>query len=266
LLAESSNEPAASLAVILSRILNIPKHYYLSHPEYQLSNTKLEALNDGLEGLLKGIPLPYLTGEQEFFGIDFHVNQNVMIPRPETELLITTALKWLLKQKGNVHAADIGTGTGCISIAISRNYPDIRFTSTDRSFDALKIARKNVSRYNLNEKIFLVQTDLLKGIGQQFDCIFANLPYIPSSRLHKLAVSRFEPELALDGGSDGFRIIEKLLKQSRNRIKENGFILLEIDDSHSQIAEKKSLKIFPSASIRIMEDLAGKPRLLTINV
>ena len=217
-----------------------------------------------LKDLLNNKPLAYITGEQEFYGYTFKINQNVLIPRPETELLITIARDWLILKTGLIHAVDIGTGSGCIAISLAKLINNIRFAATDKSIAALSLCRKNLIKLNVSEKIQLIQTDLLSGISTKFDCIIANLPYIPQKRLNSLDVSRFEPLIALDGGSDGFRLIDKLLNQSRIKIKSDGLILLEIDDTHTEIALKSSQMIFPSASIKILNDLSNKPRFLKI--
>lgn len=217
-----------------------------------------------LEALSAGKPLAYITGKREFFGLDFYVNPNVLIPRPETELLVSAALTWLGEQDSTIQAADIGTGSGCISVSIAKHHQYIQFTATDISLRALRVAKKNILFHELNNRIHLVQADLLNGIRTQFDCIIANLPYIPSGIYHALAVSHYEPKIALDGGKNGFYFIEHLLRQSRDRIKPEGLILLEMEAGQSEIARRKSQQYFPTASIKILNDLTGKPRLISI--
>jgi len=149
-------------------------------------------------------------------------------------------------------------------LSLANLIKDIKFIATDKSFAALSLCRKNLIKFKLNEKVKLIQTDLLSGISTKFDCIIANLPYIPQKRLNFLNVSQFEPLIALDGGPDGFRLIDRLLFQSRNIIKSDGLLLFEIDDSHGEIALKRSQTLYPSASIKILNDLSNKPRFLQI--
>ena len=238
----------------------------MSHPEIILTPEEESKLNSLLNRLLSGEPLPYLIEQQEFFGINFKVSPDVLIPRPETELLVEFALDWLLKRKKQILIADVGTGSGCIAVAIAKQIPSVKITGIDFSYKALQIAKENVIRQELEIQINLVQSDLLKGLRGQFDCICANLPYIPTDTLSLLAVKNFEPLAALDGGKDGLRYIKPLLKQSKNRIKPNGLILLEIESTQFQSVLNLAAIVFPAASIRIHTDLAGLPRLVKIQL
>jgi len=219
-----------------------------------------------LNRLLSGEPLPYITGKQEFFGYEFEITSDVLIPRPETELLVEIALDCLKKRIGKILAADVGTGSGCIAISICRDLPAIEMIGTDVSFNALKIAQINAKKHGIEEHFNLVQTNLLSGLQGQFDCLCANLPYIPGSILSTLAVKEFEPLIALDGGQDGFKYIKPFLHQSKHKVKPDGFLLLEIEASKSQIFLDLSASIFPKASIKIHSDLAGLPRIAQIEM
>jgi release factor glutamine methyltransferase len=246
--------------------LNKPAHFGISHPEITLSPEEEKKLDSLLDRLLSGEPLPYITGVQEFFGLDFLITPDVLIPRPETELLVNFALNWLQKRKGNNLVADVGSGSGCIAVSIGKNLQAVKIIATDYSFNALMIAQENIKRHNLDKRLNLVQADLLAGLRCRFDCICANLPYIPTEILSNLAVLKFEPVSALDGGQDGLRYIEQLLYQSRSMIKPDGLILLELEANHSQSFSDLATSIFPSASIKIQTDLAGFPRLATIEL
>lgn len=210
--------------------------------------------------------MPYLIENQEFFGINFKVTPDVLIPRPETELLVEFAMDWLRKKKNDVLIADVGTGSGCIAVAIGRYMPSTRIIGIDYSFDALQIANENIKRQGLENQINLVHADLLSGLAVRFDCICANLPYIPTEKLSKLAVKKFEPEAALDGGEDGLRYIKPLIYQSRYRINPDGLILLEIESTQFQSVFDLAAIVFPEASIKIHNDLAGFSRLLQIHL
>jgi release factor glutamine methyltransferase len=216
--------------------------------------------------LLGGEPLPYLTEKQEFFGIDFKVTPDVLIPRPETELLVEFALDWLQKKKNKTLIADVGTGSGCIAVALGKHLSSAGIIGTDFSFDALQIAKDNIDRQALENQINLVQTDLLAGLTVKFDCICANLPYIPTKTLSTLKVGNFEPWDALDGGEDGLRFIKPLLNQSKKCIKPDGLILLEIESSLSHFVFELAAVVFPDSSIKIHNDLARLPRLVQIQL
>ena len=159
---------------------------------------------------------------------------------------------------------DVGTGSGCIGIALAVNNPEIMILMTDISQAALDVAQRNVEKYGLSDRVEFHQTDLLAGISRQFDLICANLPYIPSQMLKQLPVSEREPLLALDGGMRGTDLISRLLVQSRNYLSPGGLLLLEIEAS--QGAEVKSMvsTIFPAGQIEILKDLSGRDRCIEL--
>ena len=262
----ASEEPASSINALIGFVLNKPVHFGISHPETSLSAAEETCLNGLLDRLLSGEPLAYLIGRQEFFGIDFKVTPDVLIPRPETELLVEKAVDWLQTRRGKVLVADVGTGSGCIAAAICSQIPSAKVVGTDFSYNALQIAKKNIQSLELENRISLVQSDLMAGLQGQFDCICANLPYIPSEILSSLRVKKFEPLAALDGGLDGLKYFGPLLYQSQTRLKPDGQVLLEIETTRSQAVIELAALVFPSASIRIHHDLAGLPRLVQIQL
>lgn len=258
------DEPVSSIYALVSFVLKKPNHFGISHPEYSLDENQLTFLESLLTRLLDGEPLPYLTGKQEFFGLEFIISKRVVIPRPETELLVSLALNWLRNRPPPVLAADVGTGSGCIAISICSHLPAPQFIATDISFDALQTSAQNLEKHKLKKRIQLVQTYLLEGLAGKLDCICANLPYIPSGRLPNLQVSKYEPISALDGGHDGLYFIKKLLEQSHSRISTNGVIFLEIDFSQEKEISNLAKSFFPAASIKIRNDLADLPRIVII--
>ena len=259
-------EPTSSINAIIGFALNKPAYFGISNPEFVLSTAEETMLDSLLSRLLSGEPLPYITGKQEFFGFDFKVTSDVLIPRPETEMLVEYALGWLQKRGGRNLVADVGTGSGCIAVSIGNNLPTAKIIGTDFSNNALQISRVNIKRHELDGQINLVQTDLLAGLQVQFDCICANLPYIPSDTLSELSVRKFEPISALDGGRDGLRHIKPLLYQSKTRVKPDGLILLEIEATQSHSVIDLAATVFPAASIRIHSDLSGLPRLIQVQM
>ena len=256
----------SSVYALIGFVLNKPAHIGLSHPEIYLSTSNEKELYALFYRLLAGEPLPYLIGKQEFFGIDFNVTPDVLIPRPETELLVEFALDWLKKKIGRILIADVGIGSGCISVAIGIHLANASIIGTDFSFKALRVAKGNIKNNKLENQIQLIQTNLLAGLSAQFDCICANLPYIPSKTLATLPVKNYEPLSALDGGEDGLRFIEPLLYQSKRVIKPGGLMLLEIESTLSPSVFDMASFVFPDASIKIYNDLAGLPRLVQINL
>lgn len=258
--------PVVETYAIASFVLSRSKEWIISHPEFDLSSQIMKKMNSLISRLQCGEPLPYLLGKQSFFGLEFEVTPDVLIPRPETELLVEEAIHWLQLHPRRHHMMDVGTGSGIIPITLADYFDDLHAHAVDISTNALDVANRNVLKYNLQERIKTYPSDLLSGITKTFDLITANLPYIPSPRLSSLAVSRFEPLEALDGGPDGFKLINLLLGQAPKNIKPGGLLLLEIDDSQVLLANNAATKFLPSAKITVINDLAQKPRLLRIQV
>ncbi len=259
-------EPLSSLYALTAYVLKRPPHFGISHPEYLLTETDRDRLDSLLAQLTNGTPLPYITGKQEFFGLEFEITPDVLIPRPETELLVSQAVDWLKSHPNRRRCLDVGTGSGCIAVSVCANVPDARFVITDKSFPALQTAKKNIEKHEMGSRISLAQMDLLQGLSAQFDCLCANLPYIPSGRLPELAVSRQEPLTALDGGEKGLDLIERLIHQSTRLVKSGGLILLEIDCSQPEAVIELAGIYFPDAEVRIENDLAGLPRTVIIQL
>lgn len=258
----NSDTAGQDAQVLLAHILGKNRAWVLAHLEYELTPRQTTDFKQAVEKLSQSIPLPYILGEWEFYGRKFHLTPNVLIPRPETELLIETALAWLKANPKRQTVLDVGTGSGIIAVTLAAEVPDLKVTGSDVSLDALEAARENAAKHNTT--ISFIESNLLSNIDQSFDLICANLPYIPSQNLKKLAVFGKEPTLALDGGSDGLDLIRELLDQATSHLNPGGLMLLEVDASHTTTAPKAAQKVFPKADIAIKKDLAGHTRLLTI--
>ena len=259
-----SQSPGLDAQVLLAHILDKKRAWVLAHPEYILTEYQKVAFQMSLNALMHGIPLPYIIGEWEFFGLPFKVSPDVIIPRPETELLVERAIAWLQANPKRRNMAEAGTGTGCISISIAKYIADINITAIDISFSALKIAELNAFRHEIDGQIAFMKNDLLNKLKGPFDLICANLPYIPSERLPSLDIYGKEPTLALDGGEDGLAAIGRLILDAPSKLSKGGLILLEIDESHAEKAQNLAQEAFPEASIEVQSDLAGLTRLLLI--
>jgi release factor glutamine methyltransferase len=259
-----SETPGLDAQVLLAHICRRDKSWLLAHPEAALTPDQAAALEESLKQLLEGIPLPYVLGEWEFYGRRFKVTPDVLIPRPETELLVETALECLRAHPDRRRAAEAGAGSGIISISLAAEIPELKITATEISPPAASVARENVARYDLEGQITLLADDLLTHQPGPFDLIAANLPYIPTGTLHRLPIYQREPTLALDGGEGGLDLIERLLEQAAARLSPGGLALLEIESGQSQSASFLAKRIFPEAIIRVLPDLAGKPRLLRV--
>lgn len=256
--------PALEAQALLSHVLNKPRTWILAHPEEQIPSSLFAHLDQLLNRLINREPLPYLLGQWEFFGLRFFISPAVLIPRPETELIIETALKWLQLHPKRRKVADVGCGSGCIGITLAYHLPDLSVIASDISYPALQLAKKNVSLHHVENHVQLVQTDLLSSLSCTFDLICANLPYIPTQMLLSLPVAKHEPILALDGGEDGLEVIRRLLQNIRQSVKPGGLILLEIESSQKESSLALASSLLPEAAINCIHDLSDHPRLLTI--
>ncbi|MGH2582760.1 MAG: peptide chain release factor N(5)-glutamine methyltransferase [Anaerolineales bacterium] len=263
-LASQSESYGLDAQVLMAHILEKDRAWILAHSEAILNDSLASAWEAALQRLEAGEALPFLLGEWEFFGLKLKVTPDVLIPRPETELLVEVAIVWIRQHPARRRAADVGTGSGCIPVAIAMHIPDAQLIAGDLTAATLEVARANVERYDLQERIQLVKSDLLQDIPGQFDVTTSNLPYIPSERLAELDVSKREPHIALDGGADGLRFIEPFLQQSAARLAPGGLVLAEIDASLESAVMELAKIHWPTAQIEVRKDLAGLPRLLVI--
>lgn len=234
--------------------------------ELAISSAERQRLDEDVSLLCDGVPLPYVMGEWSFYGLDFHITPAVLIPRPETELLVEEALHWLGGQKWltrpNIY--DIGTGSGVIAISIAKNQMPCSVTASDISPEALEVCKTNILKHGLTQTVKAVCTDGIPDDASGIDLLCANLPYIPSSTVDTLKVTRFEPRLALDGGDDGMGIIEKVLKKSAPVMNPHSLMLFEIEERQYTPAIVLAQKYFPHSTMNVLKDLGGKDRLLRI--
>lgn len=226
-------------------------------------------------------PKQYRQGYTEFYKLKIKLTPAVLIPRPETELIVDYVLSALgsdpklgfsaptrleISNAKGPTLVDIGTGSGCIPVAVAKNSTNLKIIAIDISPAALEVAQKNAALHGVTRKIFFVENDLLNNFKQSPDIITANLPYIPSARLKLIdpMVRDFEPKLALDGGYDGFELYRKLFAQMKNQNIKPQLFIGEIDEEQSEIAKVEAKRYFPEAHFEIKKDLAKKDRFLVI--
>ncbi|HUW64765.1 MAG TPA: peptide chain release factor N(5)-glutamine methyltransferase [Spirochaetia bacterium] len=213
-----------------------------------------------VERRLDGEPLAYLTGEREFMGLAFTVTPDVLVPRPETELLVETALAFLRESRSPL-VVDVGTGSGAIAVSLAVNLPTARLIAVDLSEAALVVARGNARRHGVGERISFRRRDLLTGIEGPVDLIAANLPYIPTGELDGLPDEvRREPRLALNGGPDGLDIYRCLVPPAAGLLKPGGYLLAELGPGEE--TGLLALVQPPVWQARVEKDWAVLPRLL----
>ena len=262
LVEKGETDPDNTSLVIISRALGRPKSWILAHSEYQLTLDEKQSLQNLVAKYARGIPLPYILGTWEFYGRNFKVTPTVLIPRPETELIVDLALSYG-KEKETLLIVDVGTGSGAIAVSLSANFQQSTVVAIDISRKALTIAKENAIAHN-QKRIKFLQADLLAPLKTKFNLICANLPYIPSRKLSSLAVAKWEPKLALDGGQSGLDHIERLLQQTVHRLKPEGCILLEIESSLGGETLTVARRIFPNATLNLYQDHAGLDRVVEI--
>jgi release factor glutamine methyltransferase len=267
-----SDTPQLDAQVLMAHLFGKPRTWVLAHPTFSPKMdqvTKLEVLIQRLE---LGEPLPYVLGHWEFFGLDFDLSSEVLIPRPETELLAEQAIAWLQASPERRTVADIGTGSGCIAVSFATHVPGVRILATDISLPALKVARHNALKFEVADQIDFVQCDLLPqhvdslSTDRHFDMICANLPYIPTQVLSRLPIYNREPTLALDGGEDGLDPFRKFFKLVPEWMASGGRILLEIEATRGLDVLSLAYDAFVSAAIHLHQDLTGRDRLLEIQL
>ncbi len=215
--------------------------------------------------MASGTALPYVVGSWEFFGRPFIVTRDVLIPRPETEILVSAALRWLGRRPARQRVVDVGCGSGCIAISVALEMPEHEVQAVDLSPAALDVARRNAVAYHIDGEIDLIEGDLLAPFDGPFDLVCANLPYIPTARLSGLEVGHREPRLALDGGVDGLASVERLAQQLPSRLAPGGRVLLELDPEQIERASAIMQTALPGATTKSLADLSGKERVLVVD-
>ena len=264
-LASLSETPYLDTQLLLAHALKRKKEWVLAHPENHLSTSELTTFKDNLGRLVSGEALPYLLGSWDFYGRSFQVTPDVLIPRPETELLIENALGFLRSHPEARLCADIGTGSGCIAISLALEIPDLKVIAVDVSPSAIEVARANTRKHGVDDRVTLIVSDLLPPFDFRFGLICANLPYIPSERLERLAVAEREPKLALDGGTDGLAVIRSLARDLPELLAPGGRVLLEVDSAHARVLAGELSSMYPSARTDILKDLAGRERVVMLD-
>ncbi|MFC1942081.1 peptide chain release factor N(5)-glutamine methyltransferase [Chloroflexota bacterium] len=228
--------------------------------DLELSPIHEESFHRLIERRRRGEPSAYITGHREFYGIDFYVDHNVLIPRPESELLVEKAVN-LAQTREIMTIAEVGTGCGAIAISLARNLPGVKIYATDISTAALEVAGINCRKHGLLDRIVLLPGDMLEPLPEPVDLIVANLPYVRESELPRTGPVSFEPVMALDGGPDGMTMIGRLCRQAGKKLRPGGCMLLEIGWEQGKTVTALLQNTFPSARIEVTPDLSGKDRM-----
>ncbi|MBN1811881.1 MAG: peptide chain release factor N(5)-glutamine methyltransferase [Anaerolineae bacterium] len=256
-----TNNPHLEAEILLAHVLDASRATLLAHPERILTANHLTDYRTLTRRRASGYPLPYLTGHVEFYGLEFEVTPEVLVPRPETETLVDLALA-----RRPATIVDVGTGSGCIAVALAVHLPQASVCAIDLSPAALAAARRNVERHGVAERVRLIVGDVLSPRPSPAELIVSNPPYISTGDCASLPVSvrDHEPRLALDGGPGGLTIVQRLLAQAPAVLNPGGAILVEIGAGQGEAADNLARTYFPQAAIRVHPDLAGRDRVLEI--
>jgi release factor glutamine methyltransferase len=270
LTADRVPSPRLNAELLLMFTLNCDRAHLYAHPERELTQEELTRYNEALAQRSKGVPTQYITGHQEFWGLDLIVSPAVLIPRPETEHLIETVLP-LARSITRPKIADVGTGSGAIALALAKELPQAEIHATDNSPAALEIAEANAARLQLEfrtwpmkepeRRLFFHDTDLLTGLeGFAFDVVVSNPPYVGESEEEtvQLEVRKFEPRNAVFAGPTGLEVIANLIPAARAALKPGGSLIMEISGT---IAHGVRALLDGWGNITLTNDLQGIPRV-----
>ena len=257
---------------LLSHATGRDRTFIITHADEELTPEHLSALRSAVARRAAGEPLQYITGRQEFYGLDFEVTPEVLIPRPETELLVETALE-LLKETASPLVCDVGTGSGCIAVALLHARTDARALALDVSPGALRVAERNAERHGVRGRMLALASDCFDALGSEeyadlrFDLIASNPPYVAERDLEGLQreVREHEPRVALTPGGDGLSVIRRLLTEAPQFLKSGGHLLLEIGFNQHEAVHAM---IDPRAwqLLDIHKDLQGIPRTVALRL
>lgn len=280
--------PSSTLAteLLLMHVLGRDRAWMYAHPEHLLAPPETESYFALIERRATGEPTQYLTGRQEFWGLEFEVTPAVLIPRPETEHVIEVALERLGEERGisiNMRTgapspmlpiADVGTGSGCIAVALARELPHAKIFATDISTEALAVAQRNAGRHGVSDRIEFVRTDLLGGpLGRQratrdevqlFDLIVSNPPYVAVNEADELPreVRDHEPATALFGGPTGIEMYERLIEEAADLLATRGSLVLELGYNCADALRAILSRQGAWVNVSLTKDLAGIPRVI----
>ncbi len=249
--------------ILLRHVLKIDRAKLFLELEKPLTTEEESKFKELIQRRLNGEPSAYITGHREFYGLDFYVNWNVLIPRPETEHLVEKAIG-LARNNNLTTIADIGTGSGVIAVCLALNLPQVAVYAVDISEKALDVAATNARKYHVAHRIEFLQGDLLEPLPEICDLIVANLPYVKPGEI--TGEITHEPETALNGGAGGLTQIKRLIQQIKTKLKPGGYLLLEVGRGQSDRVRWFIRSLYPEAEIEVIKDLAGIERVVSARI
>jgi release factor glutamine methyltransferase len=256
--------------VLLAHVLGVDRSWLFAHYEHVLTPEQAENFMDLVVRRVAHEPVAYLVNHKEFYGIDLYVDPHVLIPRPETEMLVDQVLaEATIRTEQRLVVADVGTGSGAIALAVAANAPNTHVYALDLSADALDVARRNVARHELDARITLVRSNLLAKLPARADIVVANLPYVTSDDYTSLEpdVRNYEPVGALVGGPLGLNLITRLLQQLPKHVAPEAFVALEIGYNQGAAVIGLVETILPQATqVELHRDYQGHDRVVTFQL
>jgi release factor glutamine methyltransferase len=256
-------DPGLESEVLLRHILHFSRAQLYLDLNVQLNPDQESIFNQWVELRLRGEPLAYIIKSREFYGLDFFVDGRVLIPRPETELLVEETIRFCDRRPAVV-LADIGTGSGAIAVSLAFHLLQVKIYAIDISAQALEVARFNAHRQGVTDRVTLLQGDLLEPLKHPVDAIIANLPYVGTAEWQTMPSAAFEPRQALDGGEKGLYQIFRLIDQLKGKVNPGGWVLLEIDMGQAEAVTGYLKKLYPDRTIETLKDLAGIKRVVKL--
>jgi len=265
LTADNVPSPRLNAELLLMFTLGCDRAYLFAHPERELTVDDQARYDSAVAERARGVPAQYITGHQEFWGMDLIVTPAVLIPRPETEHLIETVLTLAAnhgKSPKDLRIVDVGTGSGCIALALAKEFPQAEIHAVDVSEAALEIARANAARHQVERRITFHQADLLAGLNvRDFDFVVSNPPYVGESEEDQvqLEVRKFEPRKAVFAGHEGTEVIAHLISQAQSALRTGGWLVSEVSGA---IAGPVQKLLSSWAEVRAIPDLQAIPRIV----
>ena len=233
--------------------------------DYEVDEERTKAFHEALDSYARGIPVQYITGETEFMGLEFQVNPSVFIPRPETEVLVERVLQIMGKEGfASPYVLDLGTGSGALAGSLTKHNPLCKIVASDISEEILEVAKANAALNGVTDRICFILSDLFNGIDEnkKFDLVISNPPYIPADHYDALPFEvKSEPRIALDGGEKGLEFYKKIIPESAKRLKESGYMVLEIGFGQSEAVKKLADDTGSFGEIEIIKDYNGIKRI-----
>jgi release factor glutamine methyltransferase len=257
---------ALDAEVLLGSVLKRPREWLWAHDDRPVTAAQAGRFRRLLAQRVRRMPVAYLTGVKEFFGEPIRVDRSVLVPRPDTEVLVDAGLRFLQQHAAAKDVIDLGTGSGAIATALARNWPRARVQALDNDPRALRVARANVRARGVASRVRVVRSDLF-GAARPADLVLANLPYLSDrDRQHLPREVRHEPKRALNGGPDGLRLIRRALAAAPRMVRPGGAMVVECDPRQARAVVRLARSAFPAATVEVLADLSRRSRAIEVRL